>query len=440
MDYFLITALGGICIFFSCTNPLPEKPSGIWQFILFVCILTSSLALNGALGQYYAFITVTIALTIIYFSTSLRWLNLSCSLFGYLFTVALNYICIWIAQKTFGMTLEQIYQDNTAILLFSFIYCIICFLSTNLLGYLLNVKLKMRALLTDSGLCIAIFITMLLLSIIFIYNFSYGDDVGYSYEVIAFNGVLFLTLFVTITILMWFLYRNIKQKQQAVSMLHQYENLQAYTGELEKLYRSMRSFKHDYVNILSTLSGYIEETDSAQLKDYFYKEIIPISRTFSESDTKLERLSFLEISELKSLLSSKLIHAMALGINVELELSEPIKDVPMKTIDLVRIMGIFLDNAIEAAAISDEKLLHLCLFKKTDCSMIILQNSALTPTVPLTKLTEWGISSKGEQRGLGLHNAKKVLDQYKNILWEMNYQNGLFTQSLTIYQTGGDNR
>lgn len=122
----------------------------------------------------------------------------------------------------------------------------------------------------------------------------------------------------------------------------------------------MRSFKHEYINLLSTLSGYIENDDMAQLKDYFYSEILPISQAFSESDTRLGSLSHIGILEFKSLLSSKLIYAMESGINVELEITDPIRELPMKSVDLVRVMGIFLDNAIDAALNSSEKLMQLC--------------------------------------------------------------------------------
>lgn len=440
MTYFLITAMGGLCIFFSCTNLLPEKPAVSGQLILFVCIMVSSCLLNRQLGQYYAYITIAVALTVIYFSTSQRWMNLSCALFGYLFTIALNYLCIWVTQKLFGMTLEQIYQNNLVITLFSFVYSIICFLSTFMLGYWLNRKLKIPSLLADDELCFALFITTLLLSALFIFNFSYGDNIGYSYGVVAFNGILFLSLFIAVTILIWFLYRSIKQKQQAVSRLHQYESLQTYTNELEKLYYSLRSFKHDYVNILSTLSGYIEAADLAQLKEYFYKEIIPISQTFSESDNKLERLAFVEILEIKSLLSSKIIYAMTLAIKVDLELSEPITNIPIKTVDLARVLGVFFDNAIEAAVTADEKLIQFCFLRKENHLMIILRNRTLTPLMPLAKLTAPGISGKGLQRGMGLYNAKTILDSYNNVLWEMDYQDAFFTQTLIIYQTGDNDR
>ena len=439
MNNLTLAILGGLCIYFGCINLLPDKPVFRWRIIILLCILVSSSIFSHYLWHFSAFVTVAIALALIYYATSLKWLNMSCALFGYLFTVTLNYICIWIAQQYFQMSLGEMYQIDSVILLFSSIYCIICLPCTLGVGHFLNSKLRISSLLSDIPLLKTIFITLLLLTAFFIFNFSYGNNIGYSYGVTAFNGILFLAFFLSVATLMWFLYRNIQQKQEAKHMLHQYEHLQTYTQEVEKLYASMRSFKHEYINLLSTLSGYIEKNDMVQLKEYFRNEILPLSQAFAESDTRLGLLSHIEILELKSLLSSKLIYALELGIHVELELTDTIRDIPMKRVDLVRVMGIFLDNAIDAALKSDEKLVQLCFLHMEDCVVIILRNSSPPPQIPLPKLADWGVSSKGAQRGIGLYNAKDILNQYPCVLWDMEYHTPFFTQTLTIHQTGKDN-
>lgn len=436
MNYIILTSLGGLCIFFSCMHLLPDKPSRIWRLAMLICVLTSSCILNYSLGQYYAFITIAIAPFLIYHSTTLRWLNLSCALFGYLFTVALNYLYIWLSQVYFATPLEEMYQNPQFILFIALVYCFICYVCTSLLGYLLNTRLKISTFLINNDLNKTLFVTVLLLTVFFVFNFSYGDELGYSYGVTAFNGILFLSLFIFITILMWFLYRNIQQKQQAKAMLLQYEHLQTYTRELEKLYGSMRSFKHDYINILSALCGYIEENDMPGLKNYFYSEIPPISRTFSESDTKLGSLSYIEILELKTLLSNKIIYAMELGIHVDLTISEPVRDIPISIMDATRVIGIFFDNAIDAALKTDEKLIQVCFLYKEEQLRFVLRNSSESPPVPLSKLNDWGVSSKGDHRGIGLYNAKNILTPYNNILWETEYRDSQFTQSLIILPTG----
>ena len=206
-----------------------------------------------------------------------------------------------------------------------------------------------------------IFLTLSILGILFVFNFSYGESIGYGYGAIAFNGCLFLAAFIAITILLRTLYQAIRRQEENNSMAEQYENLQTYTRKLEALYNSMRSFKHDYVNLLATMSGYMEENNMKELKSYFYQEILPISHSFSENNSRLSSLSFIENLELKGLLSSKLIRAMELGLHVELEISKPVSAFSMRPVDLALVMGIFLDNAIEAAENTDEKLIRFAV-------------------------------------------------------------------------------
>ena len=52
-----------------------------------------------------------------------------------------------------------------------------------------------------------------------------------------------------------------------------YNRLQEYTNQIESMYSSLRSFKHDYSNIMLSMSGYIESNDMEGLSDYFNKEI-----------------------------------------------------------------------------------------------------------------------------------------------------------------------
>ncbi len=435
MFYFIYTMLGSLCIFFSCINLLPEKLSLSCRLLLLFWTLLSSQILNQLLGQYFVFITLPVILLILYHRTSSKWLCLSCSIFGYLFAVTFNYLCIWSLQKITGMTLSQIQHIPAIALPFSLLYCVLCFVLTKTAGAALNQKIGISRIFSNPRLCMTIFLTLSILGILFVFNFSYGESIGYGYGAIAFNGCLFLAAFIAITILLRTLYQAIRRQEENNSMAEQYENLQTYTRKLEELYNSMRSFKHDYVNLLTTMSGYMEENNMKELKSYFYQEILPISHSFSENNSRLSSLSFIENLELKGLLSSKLIRAMELGLHVELEISKPVSAFSMRPVDLALVMGIFLDNAIEAAENTDEKLIRFAVIAAPEYLRFLLQNSSLPPECPISRLTEWGVSTKGKHRGIGLYNARTILDAYPQVQWDFHHENTRFTQALTIFST-----
>ncbi|QJU14076.1 GHKL domain-containing protein [Blautia pseudococcoides] len=127
-----------------------------------------------------------------------------------------------------------------------------------------------------------------------------------------------------------------------------YDQLQDYTNQIENMYSSLRSFKHDYLNIMLSMSGYIETGDIDGLQKYFDKEIIPLNNKLSKNTSHMNQLMNIKITELKSIISAKLLYAMELNINVNIEVTEEISEISMDTVDLARILGVFLDNAIEA--------------------------------------------------------------------------------------------
>ncbi|MEY8352034.1 GHKL domain-containing protein [Lachnospiraceae bacterium 54-53] len=325
---------------------------------------------------------------------------------------------------------------NILIVAFSCIYCMFCGITTKLIGWYIHRILKLSQYLTNRHLLKAIFIDLFLLVFFYILNFSYGERLGYNYGVIAINGIIFLLLFMITVFLMYSIYKVTVAEQTYKNRMAQFENLRTYTERLEKSYGIMRKFKHDYMNILSTMSEFMKEDDMKGLKEYYGEKVLPISHAFSESDTKLGALSNIKDTALKSLLSSKFIYAMETGIQTEIELTEPIGELFMDTLDLSRIIGIFLDNAIDAAMETDKKELNFCMFYKDGNLYIIIQNTAPMPTHAISELRRQGTSSKGENRGIGLFNVAMILNDYENAIWNTTYEEPYFTQELILTHNG----
>ena len=55
------------------------------------------------------------------------------------------------------------------------------------------------------------------------------------------------------------------------------------------MYSSLRSFKHDYSNIMLSMSGYIEANDMDGLKEYFDKEILPLSKKITKNTAHINQ-------------------------------------------------------------------------------------------------------------------------------------------------------
>ena len=210
------------------------------------------------------------------------------------------------------------------------------------------------------------------------------------------------------------------------------QDLQDYTRNLEAMYNSLRSFKHDYVNILLSLSGYIEDGDMDRLKDFFESKIFPTKNLITGEDYKLNQLSNISVLEIKSLLSAKMIYAHESGIDITIDIPDKVESFLIDTVDLARILGIFLDNAIESTLETEQPQIGLNIIQNKTGVSIIISNRFLDNGVMLHKLKQKGFSTKIGHQGIGLWNAQKIISSYDNVLLETTMKCDYFTQHIEL--------
>ena len=220
-----------------------------------------------------------------------------------------------------------------------------------------------------------------------------------------------------------------ESKQKAMQDL---QDLQDYTRNLEAMYNGLRSFKHDYVNILLSLSGYIEDGDMDRLKDFFESKIFPTKNLITGGDYKLNQFSNIGVLEIKSLLSAKMIYAHESGIDITIDIPDKVESFLIDTVDLARILGIFLDNAVEATLETEQPQIGLNIIQNKTGVSIIISNRFLDNGVMLHKLKQKGFSTKIGHQGIGLWNAQKIISSYDNVLLETTMKCDYFTQHIEL--------
>ena len=226
--------------------------------------------------------------------------------------------------------------------------------------------------------------------------------------------------------------RSYLEQIQTESKQKAMQDLQDYTRNLEAMYNSLRSFKHDYVNILLSLSGYIEDGDMDRLKDFFESKIFPTKNLITGEDYKLNQLSNISVLEIKSLLSAKMIYAHESGIDITIDIPDKVESFLIDTVDLARILGIFLDNAIEATLETEQPQIGLNIIQNKTGVSIIISNRFLDNGLMLHKLKQKGFSTKIGHQGIGLGNAQKIISSYDNVLLETTMKCDYFTQHIEL--------
>lgn len=221
--------------------------------------------------------------------------------------------------------------------------------------------------------------------------------------------------------------QTIRQKEETQQQFYEYMQV------LEEVNTDMQKFRHDYINILMSLQTYIEEENIQGLKQYFYSHIIQLEQqTFFQSEM-IGTLENLQIVELKGLLSSKLLLANRLKQKVTIEIPNKIGSVNMNLIDLTRVLGILIDNALEASVAKADSVVHIAILPYHDHVVIVIDNPIQDATFNISTIFDYKSSSKGENRGIGLANVKGILQTYPNVTLNTRIEKQHFIQELLIF-------
>lgn len=253
------------------------------------------------------------------------------------------------------------------------------------------------------------------------------------YLPIQINFFSVFVLFIYFLITLHSLSRTMKLEQTTASL----EEERLYNKTLNILYDNIRGFKHDFGNIVQSIGGYIATENMDGLKDY-YNDLMKDCR--KSNNLSILNPELVQNPAAYSLITSKYHKAEDKGISMEVEVFSNLANVNMKTYELTRVLGILLDNAIEASnKCNDVKKINLTIRKepKLNRQLITISNTYTNKDVNTDKIFEKGYTSKndsdGKSHGLGLWEVRKVLKKNDNLNLFTTKSDEFFTQQLEIY-------
>ena len=119
------------------------------------------------------------------------------------------------------------------------------------------------------------------------------------------------------------------------------------------------------------------------------------------------------------------------------EVSEKVKkkieQMDTKTLrQLCILLGIYIDNAIEAAEKTKKRLVTIEIYLKEGNLQFVISNS-YKDEISLEKMSQKGYSTKGKNRGNGLYYAQKVISKSRNFEAEHLLLNHFYIQKLLVH-------
>ena len=206
-----------------------------------------------------------------------------------------------------------------------------------------------------------------------------------------------------------------------------------YISDLEEAHKQLRIIKHDYMNIMSTFKLYIDDSDLIGLKTYYYDELEEVNKFFDNEDKANITLENIISKEVKSIILYKLYLALEKKININIEVPDLVESIGNSSAVTCQILGILLDNAIEASALSDKMIVELAIIKRQNSKAFIIRNTYnADESIAINKIFNLGYSTRGDGRGIGLSTVRDYTNRYQDLYIETKITDEFFTQTFTV--------
>ena len=284
---------------------------------------------------------------------------------------------------------------------------------------LINLKIENKVKILFSGI--------LTLACVLIVFYNAFNDLKFSYNLVI--SILTMIIFVGILLSL------IKQTVEYNNLNKRYENILEFMTNYEEEVEKQRVLRHETKNAFISIKSKITDKMAG-------KEIIKYIDSVLEDDTKMNNEEYAKFKNLppngiKGLCYYKVQEAINKGLKVSTSISNRLSKSKLFKLntkemkDLAKLLGIYLDNAIEASAESEEKGIGLEVYPIKDSVKIIISNS-YKYNVDLSKVGNTKYTTKGKNRGHGLLLAKNIINNNNIFTLENEITDKLFVQKITI--------
>lgn len=226
----------------------------------------------------------------------------------------------------------------------------------------------------------------------------------------------------------------LKQKAQIQETTSKYLQLANYSDVTNDLLEDYRIVAHEHKNQLSVIRSMANPND---------KELIDYVDDLLEKRDKIRyswlgQLNHLPISGLKGLINYKLMEMEQKKLNININVSKEVmktklRDLSLKEKDnLYSIIGVYLDNMIQAAENSTKKEVSIEIYKEKNDIVFLLANS-YSGKIDLEKIDLYGYTTKGKNHGVGLHIVKKIMEEEIIFSQSRNILDDYYIQELRIH-------
>ena len=193
---------------------------------------------------------------------------------------------------------------------------------------------------------------------------------------------------------------------------------------VNKRYDEIIKLKHYYTSLYRSIVEFIANKDLDGLENYYKENIAPINDQLNKEMGEYEQTKFIQIPLLKSRIV-ELINTISQLPNVKLyiHVENVISKVAMKDMDLLKVLNIYIENALEEVSSQEEGIITIQMTKNHDRFIFWIKNS----------LNGKDSTPKAENTGKGLGLIADFCKEYDNFMTLTDVQYGKYIQTLEVY-------
>ena len=394
-----------------------------------VLILLGFILLNILVFKYTTGTIKTIITCLLYASLffSIFKIKLSKSIFTSIVYIIMSIVpdLLTLVEALYVLRIskEVYYNEIASGVLCNLSVCINILLLTIILRKPLK-KLINYNLSTNKKIIVMSSITLVMLAIFFynlIKTFEFNNNI-----------ITYLAIIVMLICILLYLF---KQKIENEKISKKYDELLDVMKSYESDIEEQRTIRHETKNEFATIKCKLQDKEDSKIIIKYIDSVI--GEKEKASSIKYSKFKYLPSNGLKGFFYYKFIEAEKKGINVSINISKQIENSFLKDIetkdfkDLARIIGVYLDNAIEASSTSEDKKLGIEMYLIKEKIEIIITNT-FNNEINLDKIGKESFSTKGKNRGHGLLLVNKILSENNMFETKNEIRGNIYIQSLKI--------
>ena len=271
------------------------------------------------------------------------------------------------------------------------------------------------------------FFILLLITLYLIY-LNYQLLLNANSKISILNMVILLLFLVVVVFSTGKIFKLNKKEMEIRIKDLELENQRLYNKALETIVDNARQVQHNYDNTLASIKGYLCIGDYNGLESYVNNMI--------EDNEKMSTIRTFAGSRMKNagvmgIILKKIKYANDNDVIFKFNIQNELENINASIFEISNILGILLDNAIEAANESKDKFIKLEITKVLNIISFIVVNS-YKDKPDKKEMFKKGFSTKGDERGNGLFYVREIINNQDRFILNTFIENNLVRQDFII--------